>query len=53
MTIDTSFFERCIQTLDKAYERVCDSEDGSIEYDIYHSTCVKELEIILEQAGNC
>ena len=51
MTIDTAFFTRCIQTLDKAHSRVHTCEEGSIEYDMYRSACVKEFEIILEQAG--
>lgn len=51
MTIDTMFFKRCIQTLDKAYSMVKQVEESSIEYDMYRSACVKEFEIILEQAG--
>ncbi|WP_419533021.1 nucleotidyltransferase substrate binding protein [Endozoicomonas sp.] len=51
MTIDTTFFGRCIQTLDKAYSMVTKAEESSIEYEMYRSACVKEFEIILEQAG--
>ena len=51
MTIDTSFFNRCIQTLEEAHTRLLASETDSIEYDMYRSACVKEFEIILEQAG--
>ncbi|WP_422138243.1 nucleotidyltransferase substrate binding protein [Endozoicomonas sp. ALC020] len=51
MTIDTTFFSRCIKTLDTAYNRLLGCEEGSIEYDMYRSACVKEFEIILEQAG--
>lgn len=51
MTIDTTFFGRCIQTLDKAYSMVTQAEESSIEYEMYRSACVKEFEIILEQAG--
>ncbi len=51
MAIDTMFFQRCIQTLDKAYSMVSQAEQSSIEYDMYRSACVKEFEIILEQAG--
>lgn len=51
MTIDTTFFGRCIQTLDKAYSMVTQAEQSSIEYEMYRSACVKEFEIILEQAG--
>lgn len=51
MTIDTTFFSRCIKTLGMAYEKVVQAEDGSIDYEMYRSACVKEFEIILEQAG--
>ncbi|WP_252179627.1 nucleotidyltransferase substrate binding protein [Endozoicomonas sp. 4G] len=51
MTIDTTFFSRCIKTLDTARQQLLDCEEGSIEYDMYRSACVKEFEIILEQAG--
>lgn len=44
MTIDTTFFMRCIQTLDKAYSMVNQVEESSIEYDMYRSACVKEFE---------
>ena len=51
MTIDTAFFNRCIQILGLAYQRIHSVEADSIEYDMYRSACVKEFEIILEQAG--
>ncbi|WP_448215727.1 nucleotidyltransferase substrate binding protein [Endozoicomonas sp. 2B-B] len=51
MTIDTTFFSRCIKTLETAHNRLLACEEGSIEYDMYRSACVKEFEIILEQAG--
>ncbi|OED41006.1 nucleotidyltransferase [Endozoicomonas sp. (ex Bugula neritina AB1)] len=51
MTIDTTFYNRCIQTLERAYTMLENSTDGSIEYDMYRSACVKEFEIILEQSG--
>lgn len=51
MTIDTTFFGRCIQTLDMAYGKVLQASEESIDYEMYRSACVKEFEIILEQAG--
>ena len=51
MTIDTTFYSRCIQTLEKAYHMLDNSIDASIEYDMFRSACVKEFEIILEQSG--
>jgi nucleotidyltransferase substrate binding protein (TIGR01987 family) len=49
--IDTSFFERCIQALDNALRLMNKSDKDNIEYDVYRSACIKEFEIILEQAG--
>lgn len=49
--IDTSFLERCISTLDKAYHLLNASNPEEIDYDLYRSACVKEFEIILEQCG--
>lgn len=51
MSIDTQFFKRCILTLDQAYKLLQESEVESIQYEMYRSACVKEFEIILEQAG--
>ena len=51
MAIDTTFYNRCIQTLERAYDMLENSEADSIEYDMYRSACVKEFEIILEQSG--
>lgn len=50
-TIDTTFLERCIKTLDKAYGLLLKAEPEEIDYDMYRSACVKEFEIILEQCG--
>lgn len=49
--IETDFYNRCISTLEKAYELLIQTEPQHIEYDIYQSACVKEFEIILEQSG--
>ncbi|WP_177420839.1 nucleotidyltransferase substrate binding protein [endosymbiont of Lamellibrachia barhami] len=51
MSIDTTFYKRCIQTLEQALELLQQSEADSINYDMYRSACVKEFEIILEQTG--
>ena len=51
MTINTLFFEHRIQTLERAQTLLCQSETESIDYEMYRSACVKEFEIILEQAG--
>ncbi len=51
MSIDTRFLSRCIPTLEQALQRLRQTEPDSIEYDMYSSACIKEFEIILEQAG--
>lgn len=51
MNIDTSFLEKCIATLEKALGLLRQSDESTIDYDLYRSACVKEFEIILEQSG--
>lgn len=49
--IDTTYIERCIAALDKAYSLVQNTEVDTIDYDMYRSACIKEFELILEQSG--
>lgn len=49
--IDTTYLERCISTLDKAYGLLLKANPEEIDYDMYRSACVKEFEIIIEQCG--
>ena len=49
--IDTTYLERCINTLDKAYGLLQKSNPEDLDYDMYRSACVKEFEIIIEQCG--
>lgn len=51
VNIDTSFLERCVNTLEKSYNLLQQSDPKKIDYDMYRSACVKEFEIILEQVG--
>lgn len=51
MKIDTTFYERCISTLEKAHSLLLKSDSEDIDYDMYRSACIKEFEIILEQSG--
>jgi nucleotidyltransferase substrate binding protein (TIGR01987 family) len=51
MTIDTTYYDRCITTLHNAYAMLKQANPASIDYDIYRSACIKEFEIILEQSG--
>ncbi len=50
-SIDTSFLERCIQTLEQSYSLLTQTNQEEIAFDIYRSASVKEFEIILEQCG--
>lgn len=49
--IDTTYLERCINTLDKSYSLLQTANPEDVEYDMYRSASVKEFEIILEQCG--
>ena len=51
MSLNIDFFTRCITTLDGAYQELQKHETQEIAYDIYRAACIKEFEIILEQAG--
>lgn len=51
MSIDTTYYERCIKTLQNAYSLLNKEKSDTIEYDMYRSACIKEFEIILEQSG--
>lgn len=51
MNIDTTYYERCINTLDKAHSLLLKVNEENIDFDIYRSACVKEFEIVLEQSG--
>lgn len=49
--LDTSFLDRCIRTLEKAFNLLQQSDVESLDYDLYRSATIKEFEVILEQAG--
>ena len=51
MKIDIGYYERCIDTLEKAHGLLLETDPKTIDYDMYRSACVKEFEIILEQSG--
>ncbi len=51
MKIDTTYYERCISTLEKAHGLLLKANPEHIDHDMYRSACVKEFEIILEQSG--
>ena len=49
--IDTTYLERCIKTLEKAFALLQEADPEQIDFDMYRSASVKEFEIILEQCG--
>ena len=49
--INTETLERCLETLQKSYEFIKTSEEGSIDYEMYRNSLVKSFELTLEQAG--
>ena len=51
MSINTEILEKCILTLEKSYEAIKNSEEGTIEYEMYRNSLVKSFELTLEQAG--
>lgn len=50
-SIDTSYLKRCIEALDIACSKLQKYNCEAIEFEVYRSAVVKELEIILEQSG--
>ena len=52
MNINTDYLDRCIATLERAFDLLQDYRPGEIEYDLYRSACVKEFELIEEQCGS-
>ncbi len=52
MNIDTTFFRRCIRTLELALNEIeKHSEADDVLYDMYRAACVKEFALVLEQSG--
>ena len=52
MNINTDYLDRCIETLESAFNLLQQREPKEIYYDIYRSAGVKEFEIIEEQCGS-
>ena len=51
MTINTEFLKRCIETLEKSYSMIKQTQENSIEYEMYRNSLVKSFEMTLEQVG--
>ena len=52
MPINTDFLQRCIDTLESAFEELKQRSPDDTFYDILRAAAVKEFEIILEQCGS-
>lgn len=50
-SIDTSYLEKCIKTLEKAFSLLKNSNQDDLDYELFRSASIKEFEIILEQCG--
>ena len=50
-TINTEHLERCLETFKKSYVLLNQTQDGSIDYEIYRNSLIKGFEMTLEQAG--
>ncbi|MDR2884270.1 MAG: nucleotidyltransferase substrate binding protein [Deferribacteraceae bacterium] len=49
--INTEFLQRCIEVLERSYESLKNSDESSIEYEMFRNSLVKSFEMTLEQAG--
>ena len=49
--IDTTYLKTCNEALKKAYTLLKQSDEDSLEYEIYRSAVIKEFEIILDYDG--
>ncbi|MDR0724342.1 MAG: nucleotidyltransferase substrate binding protein [Endomicrobium sp.] len=49
--INTEFLEKCMLTLEKSYKYLKNSEENSIEFEMYRNSLVKSFEMTLEQSG--
>ena len=51
MAINTEYLERCIKILEKSYEMIKQTDEDTIEYEMYRNSLVKGFEMTLEQSG--
>lgn len=49
--INTEYLQKYIATLEKSYEMLLQTQDGTIDYELYRNSLVKGFEITLEQSG--
>ena len=48
--INTEYLQKCIATLKKSYEMLLQTQDGTIDYELYRNSLVKGFEMTLEQS---
>lgn len=49
--IDTAYLQRCIDTMEKAYYKLNESEKDTTDYEIYRAALVRGFEMTIEQCG--
>ena len=49
--INTEYFKKNIDVLQKSYNLLKTAEEGSVEYEVYRNSLVKGFELSLEQSG--
>ena len=49
--ISTEYLQKCIATLEKSYEMLSQTQEGTIDYELYRNSLVKGFEMTLEQSG--
>lgn len=49
--INTEYLNKCIETLKKSYELLKQSQEDSIEYEMYRNSLVKGFEMSIEQSA--
>ena len=50
--LDTTYLERCVNTLAEALKFLDKTEKDTIQYKLYRSAAIKEFEIIMELSAN-
>lgn len=49
--INIEYLNKCIISLERAYQLLSQTEKNNIDYEIYRSATIKEFELCLEQSG--
>lgn len=49
--INTEYLHKCLETLKKSYDLLKQSQEGSIDYEMYRNSLVKGFEMSIEQSA--